>query len=69
MISQIRTSQNPMQMMQQMFGNDPAFNRAVQMAQGKNPQQIETVMKNLCEQRGMDFDQIKQTFNQFGMKL
>nr|DAH73217.1 MAG TPA: endopeptidase [Caudoviricetes sp.] len=58
-----------MQMMQQMFGNDPAFNRAVQMAQGKNPQQIETVMKNLCEQRGMDFDQIKQTFNQFGMKL
>lgn len=58
-----------MQMMQQMFGSDPAFNRAVQMAQGKNPQQIETVMKNLCEQRGMDFDQIKQTFNQFGMKL
>ncbi len=69
MISQIRTSQNPMQMMQQMFGNDPSFNRAIQMTQGKNSQQIETVMKNLCEQRGMDFDQIKQTFNQFGMKL
>lgn len=43
---------------------DPAFSRAMQMAQGKSPQQIEQIVKNLCGQRGIDYEQFKQTFNQ-----
>lgn len=58
-----------MQMMQQMFGNDPIFGRALQMSQGKSPQEIEQVMSNICHQRGLDYNQFKQTLSQFGIKL
>ena len=63
-VGQLRKTQNPMQLMQQMFSGDPAFSRAIQMAQGKSPQQIEQIVKNLCGQRGIDYEQFKQTFNQ-----
>lgn len=56
-------------MMQQMFGNDPTFNRAMQMSQGKSPQEIEQVMSNLCQQRGVDYNQFKQTLSQLGLKI
>lgn len=56
-------------MMQQMFGNDPTFNRAMQMSQGKSPQEIEQVMANLCQQRGVDYNQFKQTLSQLGLKI
>lgn len=69
MINQIGNSQNPMQVMQQMFGNDPIFGRALQMSQGKSPQEIEQVMSNICQQRGLDYNQFKQTLSQFGIKL
>ena len=63
-VGQLRKTQNPMRLMQQMFSGDPAFSRAIQMAQGKSPQQIEQIVKNLCGQRGIDYEQFKQTFNQ-----
>lgn len=69
MINQIGNSQNPMQTMQQMFGNDPIFGRALQMSQGKSPQEIEQVMSNICQQRGLDYNQFKQALSQFGIKL
>lgn len=65
---QLKGAQNPMQMMQQMFNGDPAFSRAMQMARGKSPQQIEQIVRNLCQERGIDFEQFKQNFGQFGMK-
>ena len=61
-------SRNPMAMMQQMLGNNSQFNRAMQMANGKTPQEIEIVMQNLCKEKGIDFEQFKSTFNQFGFK-
>ncbi len=68
-MGQLKNSQNPAQMMQQMFGNDPTFNRAMQMSQGKSPQEIEQVMANLCQQRGVDYNQFKQTLSQLGLKI
>jgi hypothetical protein len=65
---QLKAAQNPLQMMQQMFSGDPTFNRAMQMAQGKSPQQVEQIVRNLCQERGIDFEQFKQNFGQFGMK-
>lgn len=38
MFNQIKGSNNPMGMMQQMFGNNPMFGRAMEMAQGKSPE-------------------------------
>ena len=46
-----------MAMMQQMLGNNSQFNRAMQMANGKTPQEIEIVMQNLCKEKGIDFEQ------------
>lgn len=40
MFNQIKGSNNPMGMMQQMFGNNPMFGRAMEMAQGKSPEQL-----------------------------
>lgn len=64
----LKAAQNPLQMMQQMFSGDPTFTRAMQMARGKSPQQIEQIVRNLCQERGIDFEQFKQNFSQFGMK-
>lgn len=54
---------NPMaQMMNQMAGNNPIMKRAMEMSEGKTPEQLKDVCKNLCEQRGINFDD---AFNQF----
>ena len=58
----MRNMQNPQQMMQGMLQNNPLFQRAHQMAQGKSEQELEQVARNLCQQRGVDFDAMKQQF-------
>lgn len=55
-------SRNPMQALMGQFGNNPLFSRAQQMAQGKSPQEIEQIARNLCQQKGVDFDQAKAQF-------
>ena len=36
--------------------NNPLFQRAQQMADGKDEDQLEQTARNLCKQRGIDFD-------------
>jgi hypothetical protein len=52
------------QMMNQQLQNNPLFQRAQQMAQGKSPQELEQVAKNLCQQRGIDLDSAMKQFQQ-----
>lgn len=68
---------NPMEMiMNQMFGNNPMFQRARQMVEGKNEQEIKQIASNLCRQRGINIDdafkqfqtQMKQMQGMFGKK-
>lgn len=66
MFDQISQTQNPMQMMLQMFGNNPAMNRAIQMSQGKTEEQMKETVKNLGKQAGIDVEQMA---NMFGLKL
>lgn len=47
------------------FSNNPLFQRAQQMAQGKNEQQLEQTAENLCRQRGIDMQQALKQFQQF----
>ena len=62
--------------MNQMFGNNPMFQRARQMAEGKNEQEIKQIASNLCRQRGINIDdafkqfqtQMKQMQGMFGKK-
>lgn len=57
---------NPMnQMMRMMMGqlqNNPLFNQAQQMAQGKTPQEIQQICANICKSKGLD---INQAWSQF----
>lgn len=57
---------SPMQIMQSMLGgqaqNNPLFQRAQEMSKGKSPQEVEQVIRNLCQQRGIDYDSALQQF-------
>lgn len=55
---------NPMQMMFSMFSGNPMFQRAQEMSKGKSADQIEETCRNICKQRGFDYDQMKQQFEQ-----
>lgn len=50
-------------------GNNPIFNRAVQMVQGKSEEEIKQVVKNMAQQRGMNIQQLESMLSQFGLKL
>lgn len=67
---------NPMSMMQQMLGNNPMFKQAMQMVQGKNPQEIQSMLKNVAQQKGISDNQLnsmlnncKQVASKFGVKF
>lgn len=59
MFNQLKSNQNPMQLMQQLMGNDPRFQRAVEMMNGRTPEEMEQVLKNVCQQQGLDYNQLK----------
>ena len=55
--------------MQKMLGNNPMFGRAMEMAQGKSPEQLKETVMNLAQQRGIDPQQAQQLLSQFGIKI
>lgn len=69
LLSQIKNSGNPTMAMQTMFGNNPAYNRAVEMSKGKTPQELQQTIKNLARERGIDETQLHQMASMFGIKL
>lgn len=69
LLSQIKSSGNPTMAMQTMFGNNPAYNRAVEMSKGKTTQELQQTIKNLARERGIDETQLQQMASMFGIKL
>lgn len=65
----LQNNANPMAMMNQMFGNNPIYQQVMQMTQGKNPNQIQQIIKNVAHERGMNDQQLNQFINQFGLKF
>ena len=47
LINNLQNAQNPMALLQQQFGNDPAFQKAMETFKGKSPQEIEQFAKNM----------------------
>ncbi len=66
---QLRQMQNPMGAMTQMFQGNPMMSRAMQMANGKNEEQLKQTVKNLGQQAGMSEEQLMGLANQFGLKF
>lgn len=52
-----------------MYGNNPAFSRAMEMAKGKSPTELENTVKNLYKQSNIDFEQMKNMMKSMGMRL
>lgn len=69
MINMLTGSANPMQMLQQMFGKNPNYQRAMQMTQGKSPEQLQQIVSNLAKQRGMNTQDLQQMVSKMGFKL
>jgi hypothetical protein len=55
MINQVRQSGNPQAMIQQMAAQNSNIKKAMDMCQGKNPEQV---FKDMCRQNGIDPGQI-----------
>nr|DAG38544.1 MAG TPA: SurA N-terminal domain [Caudoviricetes sp.] len=58
-----------MGIMQQFAGQNPLMSRAMQMGQGKSPEQMQTLVRNLAKQKGMNDEQLNQFLSQFGLRL
>lgn len=69
MINQLRNNPNPRVALDSMFANNPMYKQAISMIQGKNPQEISQTIQNACKTKGIDFNQIKSTAQNFGVYL
>lgn len=66
MVQMLRGAQNPMQTMMQLSGQNPQLNQIMQMTNGKTPAQMEQMVRQAAQQRGVDLNQLAQ---QLGVKL
>lgn len=69
LIQMMSGNPNPQALMQQMFGGNPVFNRAMEMSKGKSPAQMQQMIRNVAKARGMDDVQLNQFVGQFGLKF
>lgn len=64
----VRSGNNPetliMNLLQQQVGNTPMGQNLIKLAQNKDSKGIEQVARNLCAQRGLDFDKEFAAFKQ-----
>lgn len=60
LIQMIKGGRNPQQLvmniLQQQSQNNPILSNAINLAQGGNASELETLARNLAAQRGLDFD-------------
>ena len=45
--------------------SNPLYARAQQMANGKSPEQLEQIAKNICKEKGIDYEQAMHQFQSF----
>ena len=59
-IQAIRQGQNPQQItmniVKQQMGNTPIGQNLIKLAENNQTQEIEQIARNICQQRGVDFD-------------
>ena len=72
-IQAIRSGQNPKEMtmniLKQKMGNTPIGQNLINLAENNQTGEIEQIARNLCQQRGVDFDKEFATFKKmFGGK-
>ncbi len=56
LIAAYKSGGNPLAVIQSMAGNNPGAQEMLSLLQGHTPQQMEQVCRNICKQRGINFD-------------
>lgn len=68
LLAMIRQGQNPAgmltQLVQNQMGGTPLGDNLIKLMQNNDTKGIENVVRNLCQQRGMDFDKEFAQFRQ-----
>lgn len=65
-IQALQQGANPNQLMMQLVQQNPAVRQAMQMVNGKTPDQIRDMAQQIARQRGIDLNQLTR---QLGVKL
>lgn len=60
-INVARNGGNPMDMLKQLAPQNPQVAQAMKIVEGKNPQELESVVRNMCESRGTTPEQVAQS--------
>ena len=58
LVQAMHQGQNPMALMQTMAQQNPQVAQALQMMQGKSPQQLRQMAQNMAQERGVDLNQM-----------
>lgn len=67
LMGMLQHSNNPSMLMESLMTQNPLLSRAMQMAQGKNPQELAMIARNLAKQQGINDQQFAQLLSQFGI--
>lgn len=59
-VQALRQGANPNQLMMQLAQQNPAVRQAMQMVNGKTPDQIRDMARQMAGQRGVDLNQLMQ---------
>ena len=59
---------NPGMMMQEIAKTNPLMQRAMEMSQGKSPQELAAIARNLAAQQGIGPEQFNSLMKQFGLQ-
>lgn len=57
---------DPMKIIGQMAGNDPHMRQGMNLIQGKTPQQLEQMARNMAQERGVD---VRQMLSNMGIDI
>ncbi len=58
LVNAAKNGGNPMQMIQQMAGQDPQMRQFMQIVNGKNPQQLRQMAENMARERGTNVEAV-----------
>ena len=58
LVQAMHKGRNPMALMQTMAQQNPQVAQALQMMQGKSPQQLQSMAQNMARERGVDLNQM-----------
>ena len=58
LVQAMQQGRNPITLMQAMAQQNPRVAQALQMMQGKSPQQLQSMAQNMARERGVDLNQM-----------